>query len=98
MDILDFAIIHVIVIVKRCIFDYSSLFKKKYGCRWTDNECMTIGAPWCGLAVESLFSMRLRFISHRKVSYDVHAAFAKITRNSIEEAIFTSTYWKGFDG
>jgi hypothetical protein len=39
--------------------------------------------------------MRLRPTGHREVSCAVHTAFAEITRNSLEEALYTSTLLKG---
>jgi hypothetical protein len=39
--------------------------------------------------------MRLRPTGHEKVSCAVHAAFAKIRRNSLEEALYMSTLLKG---
>jgi hypothetical protein len=39
--------------------------------------------------------MRLRPTGHRKVSYAVHAIFAEITSNSLEETLYTSTLLKG---
>jgi hypothetical protein len=38
----------------------------------------------------------MRLIGHRKVSCAVHAAFAEITKNSLEEAFYMSTLLKGF--
>jgi hypothetical protein len=39
--------------------------------------------------------MRQRPTSHGKVSCAVHAAFAEIIRNSLEEALYMSTLLKG---
>jgi hypothetical protein len=39
--------------------------------------------------------MWLRPIGHQKVSCAVHATFAEITRNSLEEALYMSTLLKG---
>jgi hypothetical protein len=39
--------------------------------------------------------MQLRPTGHRKVSCAVHAAFVEITRNYLEEALYTSTLLKG---
>jgi hypothetical protein len=39
--------------------------------------------------------MRLRPTGHRKVSCVVHAAFAEIIRNSLEEAFYTPILLKG---
>jgi hypothetical protein len=64
---------------------------EKYDCRWTDNGCSVTGATW--LWINGLKSFLDMTESHR-TSKAVHAALVEITRNSLNEALYTSTLLK----